>query len=116
MQVIRRISASGEGAVSAKTLRTTEFLVTNGLGGYAAGTISGVVTRRYHGLLIAALQEPLCRTVMLSEVSEQVRLPDSSIVQISGESRAEIIPDRGDTLDDFGVDVRLPVRRCSVSD
>ena len=31
-----------------------EWLVTNGLGGYASGTVSGAITRRYHGLLIAA--------------------------------------------------------------
>ena len=34
-----------------------EWLVTNGLGGYAAGSLSGVITRRYHGLLIAALPQ-----------------------------------------------------------
>ena len=41
---------------------TREWLVTNGLGGYASGTVAGVVTRRYHGLLIAALPAPLGRT------------------------------------------------------
>jgi hypothetical protein len=41
-----------------------EWLVTNGLGGFASGTVSGVVTRRYHGLLIAALPAPLGRFVM----------------------------------------------------
>src|SRR4051794_40128532 len=34
-------------------LLSREWLVTNGLGGYASGTVSGVCTRRYHGLLIA---------------------------------------------------------------
>ena len=38
-----------------------EWLVTNGLGGYASGTVAGVVTRRYHGLLVAALPAPLGR-------------------------------------------------------
>ena len=113
--VVRRISASGTEAVSARTLRTTEFLVTNGLGGYASGTISGIVSRRYHGLLIAALREPLGRTVMLSEVSEQVRLPDTSIVQFSGESRAEVIPDRYHALTDFWVELGLPVWRYTVA-
>lgn len=36
-----------------------EWLVTNGLGGYASGTVAGLLTRRYHGLLVAALQPPL---------------------------------------------------------
>ena len=39
----------------AEQLLDREWLVTNGLGGYASGTVSGAVTRRYHGLLIAAL-------------------------------------------------------------
>ena len=37
---------------------TREWIVTNGIGGYGAGTISGLLTRRCHGLLIAALQPP----------------------------------------------------------
>ena len=36
----------------------TEWLITNGLGGFAAGTVSGAHTRRYHGLLIAACAPP----------------------------------------------------------
>jgi predicted glycogen debranching enzyme len=44
-----------------------EWLVTNGLGGYAAGTISGANTRRYHGLLIAALRPPLERTLLVAK-------------------------------------------------
>src|ERR1700753_1763998 len=38
-----------------------EWLVTNGIGGYAAGTVGGTLSRRYHGILIAALQPPLGR-------------------------------------------------------
>ena len=49
-----------------------EWLVTNGIGGYGAGTLSGVLTRRYHGLLIAALQPPLGRILMLSKLNETV--------------------------------------------
>jgi predicted glycogen debranching enzyme len=43
-----------------------EWLVTNGLGGYASGTVSGANTRRYHGLLVASLHPPLARTVMVA--------------------------------------------------
>ena len=45
-----------------------EWLVTNGLGGYASGTVAGVVTRRYHGILVAALPAPLGRMVMLNHL------------------------------------------------
>jgi len=41
-----------------EALLTREWLVTNGLGGYASGTLAGAATRRYHGVLIAALPAP----------------------------------------------------------
>ena len=49
-----------------------EWLVTNGIGGYAMGTIAGMLTRRYHGLLVAALKPPLGRTLMLTKLGETV--------------------------------------------
>lgn len=52
---------------------TREWLVTNGIGGYASGTISGILTRRYHGLLVAALQPPLGRTLLVSKFAETVQ-------------------------------------------
>jgi predicted glycogen debranching enzyme len=45
-----------------------EWLVTNGLGGYAAGTINGLNTRRYHGMLVAALRPPLARTLLVAKI------------------------------------------------
>ena len=52
---------------------TQEWLVTNGLGGYASGTVLGPLTRRYHGLLVAALPNPLGRFMMLHSLSERFR-------------------------------------------
>ncbi|MBU1878500.1 MAG: glycogen debranching enzyme N-terminal domain-containing protein, partial [Chloroflexi bacterium] len=51
-----------------------EWLVTNGLGSYASGTVAGSAgaTRRYHGLLIAALQPPVSRTLLLTKLNETV--------------------------------------------
>jgi len=49
-----------------KPLREREWLVTNGLGGYAAGTVGGPATRRYHGLLVAAAPPPNARWVMVA--------------------------------------------------
>ena len=49
-----------------------EWLVTNGMGGYAMGTVSGILTRRYHGLLIAALQAPVGRTLLVTKLDERV--------------------------------------------
>jgi predicted glycogen debranching enzyme len=50
-----------------------EWLVTNGIGGYALGTIAGHQTRCYHGLLVAALQPPLGRTLLVAKLDETAR-------------------------------------------
>jgi glycogen debranching enzyme len=47
-----------------------EWLVTNGLGGYASGTLAGINSRRYHGLLVAALAPPVERTVLVGGLVE----------------------------------------------
>src|SRR6266571_4349575 len=47
-----------------------EWLVTNGIGGYASGTVSGNLTRRYHGLLVAALKPPVGRTQLVAKLEE----------------------------------------------
>src|SRR5688572_28364399 len=65
------------------TLHFREWLVTNGLGGYASGTLSGVATRRYHGLLVSALPAPYGRTVTLCHLLEQFRLPDGKLIRIT---------------------------------
>src|SRR5205085_1826909 len=78
-----------EGAhMSREILLTPEWLVTNGRGGYASGTVPGAVTRRYHGLLIAALPGPLGRIVMWSHVSEFLRFSNDDVVSLGAEERA----------------------------
>lgn len=59
-----------------------EWLVTNGLGGYAAGAIVGATTRSYHGLLVAALNPPVARTVLVAKIDEEVTLPDGQLLQL----------------------------------
>jgi len=49
-----------------------EWLVTNGIGGYASETVAGQLSRRYHGLLVAALNPPLGRTVLVSNFEETI--------------------------------------------
>ena len=55
-----------------------EWLVTNGIGGFASGTVAGQATRRYHGLLIAALDPPARRTHLVAGIDEIVRIADQS--------------------------------------
>ncbi|HZW55045.1 MAG TPA: amylo-alpha-1,6-glucosidase [Nitrososphaerales archaeon] len=51
-----------------------EWLVTNGLGSYASSTIIGLNTRGYHGLLVAALDPPVKRTLLLSKYEEELEI------------------------------------------
>ncbi|HLP90786.1 MAG TPA: amylo-alpha-1,6-glucosidase [Nostocaceae cyanobacterium] len=53
-----------------ETAATREWLVTNGMGSYASGTVAGMVTRCYHGLLVAALNPPLSQTLLLTKLDE----------------------------------------------
>jgi predicted glycogen debranching enzyme len=56
-----------------------EWLVTNGIGGFASGTVAGSATRRYHGLLMAALDPPAKRTLLVGGIDEIVRLRDQRL-------------------------------------
>src|SRR3712207_5374941 len=73
-------------------LVSREWLVTNGLGGYASGTVANIITRRYHGLLIAALPNPLGRVVLLNHLWERVRV---------GDTRVSLDDDASSVLDSF---------------
>jgi len=97
--------------MSRELLLAREWLVTNGLGGYASGTVSGAVTRRYHGLLIAALPAPLGRVVMWSHVSEFLRFSDDDVVSLGAEERAggQLDLKSADYLTEFRLEDGLPV-------
>jgi predicted glycogen debranching enzyme len=115
-QPLRRIPWPPPDSADPSALVTREWLVTNGLGGYASGTVAGVVTRRYHGMLIAALAAPLGRTVMLSHVAEQVRFADGRRVEIGGRERAGDAQDVHGTghLTEFRLESGIPVWRYEV--
>ncbi len=116
-ELIRSIPWSGDNRSDVEPLLTREWLVTNGLGGYASGTVSGVVTRRYHGLLIAALPAPLGRTLMFTHLSEQLRLPDRRTWRLAGEEFVGGLLDfEGPRfLTEFRLERGLPVWRYDVT-
>ncbi|HWQ55370.1 MAG TPA: amylo-alpha-1,6-glucosidase [Bryobacteraceae bacterium] len=92
-----------------------EWLVTNGLGGYASGTVSGLVTRRYHGLLIAALATPLGRMMMLNALWERLRLPDRTVVHTGPEELSGVAADIVLPPTEFRLEAGLPVWRYEVN-
>lgn len=87
-----------------------EWLVTNGLGGYAAGTVGGIPTRRYHGLLIASLPNPAGRVMMLSALAESVRLSDHARADL-GWAAPGLSAGDGLQLVEFDLELGLPVWR-----
>ena len=89
-----------------------EWLVTNGLGGYAAGTLDGVFSRRYHGMLIAALS--VGRTMMLNGVSERIRLPDRTVWHLGPEELTGVPSERTLRAAEFRLHQGMPVWRFEV--
>ena len=95
-----------------------EWLVTNGLGGYACGTLGGACTRRFHGKLIAALPAPLGRTMMLNHLAEWITTPDGRTLKLSGDERAAgavTYPD-SQFLEEFVLDCGVPLWRFANGD
>ena len=108
---VRRIPWPGAGQAGWETLLSHEWLVTNGLGGYASGTVCAVPTRRFHGLLVAALPAPQGRTMMLNHLWEEVGLPDGSEAVLAGQERDHPDPrfPANDYLAEFRLEAGLPV-------
>ncbi|MDB6029797.1 MAG: glycogen debranching protein [Verrucomicrobiales bacterium] len=114
-KVIRRIELEQSKGDTRQILRR-EWLATNGLGGYASGTISGSVTWRYHGLLIAAHPAPFGRMVMLNHMSESVCLPDGQKLQFCGEepTQPEEQVSACHCIREFRLENQMPVWRYQV--
>ena len=71
-----------------------EWIVTNGLGGYASASLSGANTRRYHGLLVASLNPPTQRVVLVSKVEETVMV-NGEIFELSSNQFQQAINPHG---------------------
>ena len=71
-----------------------EWLITNGLGGYASSTVLGINTRKYHGLLVAALHPPGDRTVCLSKLDEDILL-GSEVYKLGSNEFKDVIYPQG---------------------
>ena len=92
-----------------------EWLVTNGLGGYSSATIAGALTRRYHGLLVAALPAPLGRSVMLNHLWEELEFEDLSITAFGAtEAAGSVNAPASDYLTSFRLEAGLPIWEFSI--
>src|SRR5687768_13015593 len=117
-QRVFSLSSADEQASAPDLLLSREWLVTNGLSGYASGTIGNVNTRRYHGILVSAEAEPLGRMMVVKNLSEQLRFSYDKAVSITGEETEPgviDIPGAGQ-LREFRLECGIPVWRYKAED
>ena len=94
-----------------------EWLVTNGIGGYAMGTVAGFPTRRYHGLLVAALDSPLGRTLLVSKLDEKAVYLGRSYALAANQWGSGVTDPQGFVhLDRFHLDGTTPVWTFALAD
>ncbi len=86
-----------------KDLIKKEWLITNGIGGYASSTVLGINTRKYHGLLVAALNPPGDRMVCLSKLDEDLSFGDGTFRLGSNEFNDTIYPQGYKLIKQFSI-------------
>lgn len=97
--------------------RRREWLVTNGIGGFACGTISGELTRRYHGLLIAALKPPLGRTLLAVKFNERLAYHAQTYdLAVNRMADDELVGQGYRHLERFYLDGTIPIWQYACSD
>ena len=88
----------------------SEWILTNGIGGYASGTLAGVNTRRFLGWLIAALPAPHGRTMMLNQIEEFLTVGGTRHMLVAEDLASATQKDTvSDELVEFRLEDGLPV-------
>lgn len=94
-----------------------EWLVTNGIGGFASGTVAGLLTRRYHGLLVAALKPPLGRTLLVTKLDETVLYDERSYpLQTNRWADGTVSPEGYKHIESFHLEGTIPIWNFACAD
>ncbi len=94
-----------------------EWMVTNGIGGFASGTVSGNLTRRYHGLLIAALAPPVGRTQLVARLDETARYAGNESALATNRWESGAVEPKGYlNIESFRLDGTTPAWQFAVAD
>jgi predicted glycogen debranching enzyme len=94
-----------------------EWLVTNGIGGFASGTLAGIATRRYHGLLIAATEPPVGRRVFVGGLVETVTYRGATVALHAHEFANGTIEGAGfELVESFALEGSVPVWTYAIGD
>lgn len=102
---------------SLESVLRREWLVTNGIGGYAMGAVGGARTRRYHGLLVASLQPPTRRTLIVGNLDTWIEINGRRSPLVTHEWAAGVVlPDGYRHLESFTLDGLTPTLNWSLGD
>src|SRR5215472_6081462 len=102
---------------SLETADEREWLVTNGIGGYASGTVSGDLTRRYHGLLVAALHPPVGRTQLVAKLEETAGYEGGEFALATNRWSSGAVEPKGYlNIESFRLEGTIPVWRFALGD
>ncbi|MGH2346729.1 MAG: glycogen debranching enzyme N-terminal domain-containing protein, partial [Chloroflexota bacterium] len=94
-----------------------EWLLTNGLGGYASGTVVGMDIRQYHALLVAAMDPPVRRVALLIRLNEAVTIGEDTTELMTAEyADGTIFPEGYKHIESFAVEAGLPTWTFRVGD
>lgn len=94
-----------------------EWWLSNGLGGYAAGTVAGTLTRRYHGLLVPPVHPPLGRVLVMAKADATLLDGEREIDLCANRWRGGAIAPHGYcNIESFRLEGRMPVWRFAVGD
>jgi predicted glycogen debranching enzyme len=89
-----------------KEITSKEWIVTNGIGGYASSTIIGTNTRRYHGILISSKNPPTERKLLVSKVEERMIFNNREILLSTNQYPGKIYPEGYKLIKSF---TRMPL-------
>jgi predicted glycogen debranching enzyme len=94
-----------------------EWIVTNGIGGFASGTVAGCETRRYHGLLLAALRPPVGRMQLVTGLDEIVRYGGAEYSLATHQWAGGVVDPKGFlNIESFRLDGMMPVWTYALAD
>ncbi len=94
-----------------------EWWLSNGLGGYASGTVAGTLTRRYHGLLVAPVRPPLGRWLVFAKADATLVDGGREIALFSNRWAGGVVSPHGYVhLESFRLEGRMPVWRYAIGD
>src|SRR3954471_21802143 len=118
MATVRRLAFGSQLCGRIAEGATREWLVPDGRGGYAMGTVRGLRTRRYHGLLIVAGDTPATRHLGLAALDATLTLPSGASIRLGTHEWASgaIEPRGHELLSSFALTDGLPRWRWRVGD